>query len=88
MQIEITKKFGKQVVKCQDEKVRARLSAFIKTIAAAQNLSEIKNLKKLKGHKEFYRIRMGEYRIGIAFRDKKIILAAFDRRSDIYKYFP
>ena len=88
MQIEITKKFGKQVDKCQDEKVKAKLSAVIRNIIAAHKLSEIKNLKKLRGHKEFYRIRMGEYRIGIAYRNKRIILAAFDHRSDIYKYFP
>ncbi|WP_153631654.1 type II toxin-antitoxin system RelE/ParE family toxin [Prolixibacter sp. SD074] len=57
-------------------------------IQSAQKLTEIKNLKKLKGHKNFFRIRVGDYRIGIAVQDKKVILAAFDHHSDIYKYFP
>ncbi len=88
MQIEFTKKFGKQVAKCHDKKIRSNLSKTISTIQKAQNLTEIKNLKKLKGHKNFYRIRMGDYRIGIAVEDQKVILATFDHRSDIYKYFP
>ena len=88
MQVEITRKFGKQVDKCNDKKVRKNLSTIIKTIIKAENLSEIKNLKKLKGYKNIYRIRMGEYRIGVVLKNEKIILAAFDHRSNIYKYFP
>lgn len=88
MQFEITKKFGKQVNKCQDDKIRYRLSKIIQDILKANNLSEIRNLKKLKGHKSYYRIRIGDYRVGIAYKEEKVIFAAFNHRSDIYKYFP
>lgn len=88
MQIEITKKFGRQVDKCQNKKTRAALSKIIRDILQARNISEIRNIKKLKGFKNFYRIRMGDYRIGVATKDGKIVLAAFDHRSDIYTYFP
>jgi mRNA interferase RelE/StbE len=88
MQIEFTKKFGKQVDKCRDKTIRSNLSKTIINIQSAQKFTEIKNLKKLKGHKNFFRIRVGDYRVGIAVQDKKVILAAFDHRSDIYKYFP
>lgn len=46
------------------------------------------NLKKLSGYKNSYRIGLGSYRIGIVIDDKTVIFAAFDHRSDIYKYFP
>lgn len=72
MQLEITRKFQKQVSGCNDKKVK----------------SEIKNLKKLKGYKNYFRIRLGDYRIGIQITENKIIFAAFDKRADIYKYFP
>ena len=88
MQIEITQKFAKQVDKCNDGKIRKRLSEVIKNILISKKLTEIKNLKKLKGHHNIFRIRMGNYRIGIFYKNEKIILAAFDHRSDIYKYFP
>jgi len=51
MQIEITKKFGKQVDKCQNKKIRAALSKIIREIIQASNLNEIRNLIKLKGFK-------------------------------------
>jgi len=88
MQIEFTKKFGRQVDKYHDKKVRKNLSEVIDNILEAKNISKIKNLKKLKGQKRFYRIRMGDFRIGIALENNKVILAAFDHRADIYKYFP
>jgi mRNA-degrading endonuclease RelE of RelBE toxin-antitoxin system len=88
MQIEITKKFGKQVEKCQNKKIRTALSKIIQNIHQARNLHEIRNLKKLKGFKKFYRIRIGDYRMGIVIKNNKVVLAAFDHRSDIYNYFP
>lgn len=74
--------------KCLDKKVKASLSKIIRNILDAENMKEIQNLKKLKGHKNIYRIRLGDYRIGIVLKNDTIILAAFDHRSDIYKYFP
>ena len=83
MQIEFTKKYGRQVDKYRDKKVRKNLSEVIDNILKAPDISEIKNLKKLKGHKSFYGIRMGDFRIGIALENDKVILAAFDHRADI-----
>ena len=88
MQIEITKKFRKQVDKINDQKIRSKLYIVIQEIEKADQLPEIQHLKKIKGHQSYYRIRMGDYRIGISYEKQKIILAAFDHRSDIYKYFP
>ena len=88
MQIEITKRFGKQVNQCRDLNIRAKLSIIISDIQKVHNLSEIRNLKKLKVTKDFYRIRIGNYRVGLVYRDGIVLLAAFDHRSDIYKYFP
>jgi mRNA interferase RelE/StbE len=88
MQIEITKKFGKQFEKCQDYTIRTRLSKTIDDILKARRFSEIKRIKKLKGHNNFYRLKIGDYRIGLVFKDNTVIFAAFEHRSNIYKYFP
>ena len=45
-------------------------------------------LEKLKSYKTFYRIRAGDYRIGIEIVNDKIIFTRFLHRKDIYKYFP
>lgn len=88
MQIEFTKKFGKQIEKCKDYSIRARLTKSIDNMLKAERLTDIKNIKKIKGHNNFYRLKIGDYRIGLVFRDNTVIFAAFDHRSDIYKYFP
>jgi len=88
MKIEITKKFRKQVSKSTDRLTKKKLHKIIQQTQNANTLSEIPKLKKLKGYKQTYRIRLGEYRIGIHIQDNTIIFAAFDHRANIYKYFP
>lgn len=88
MQIEITNKFRKQVDKCKDTKIKKNLLLLITNTQQANKLSELKNIKKLKGKKHYYRARIGDYRIGLVLQNKKLVFAAFDHRSDIYKYFP
>ncbi|MDP2236514.1 MAG: hypothetical protein Q8J88_08790 [Bacteroidales bacterium] len=88
MEIELTKKFGKQIEKCQDYSILVRLSKVIDGILKAGRFSEIKSIKKLKGHNNFYRLKIGDYRIGLVFKNNTVIFAAFDHRSNIYKYFP
>jgi mRNA interferase RelE/StbE len=42
----------------------------------------------LKGHKFAYRIKIGDYRIGIFVESKVVEMARFEHRKDIYKVFP
>jgi len=88
MQIELTRKFQKQVENCNDKHIRSKILSTIQVVIASENLNELPNLKKLTGYKNFYRIRLGNYRIGLLIEDNTIVFAAFDHRSDIYKYFP
>jgi len=88
MKTEFTRKFQQQVNACNDQKVRDRISEIIHLTQMAVSLSDIRNLKKLKGYKNYYRIRVGDYRIGIAVVEHVVIFSSFDHRSDIYKYFP
>jgi mRNA interferase RelE/StbE len=88
MQLEITRKFQKQVSGCNDKKVKSEIKRILEFAEMTESISEIKNLKKLKGYKNYFRIRLGDYRIGIQISENKIIFAAFDKRADIYKYFP
>ncbi|WP_017306286.1 type II toxin-antitoxin system RelE family toxin [Spirulina subsalsa] len=49
---------------------------------------EIGNLKKLKGDENAYRIRLGDYRLGIFFDGETVTFARVLHRKDIYRYFP
>jgi mRNA interferase RelE/StbE len=60
----------------------------IEEAESAYTLSGIKNIKKLKGDNISYRIRLGDYRIGLYFEKGVIEFARIVHRKDIYKIFP
>lgn len=49
---------------------------------------EITNIKKLQGYENAYRLRVGDYRIGVIFDGETVIFQRVLHRKDIYRYFP
>ncbi len=88
MIVKIDKSFEKDVKKINNKSIYQKIYAVINEFQDAEKLSEIKNLKKLKGSKYFYRVRMGDYRIGLIIMDKEVELIRILHRKDVYKYFP
>ena len=64
------------------------LKQIILTCKQAESLGEINNLKKMQGYDSFYRIRLGDYSVGIEILENKVIFVRFLHRKDIYKFFP
>lgn len=64
------------------------LKNIINQCRTAQNLREIKNLKKLKGYQSFYRLKIGDYRIGIEADRNQLIFVRFLHRKEIYRFSP
>jgi mRNA interferase RelE/StbE len=60
----------------------------IEAVEAADSLTLLPNLKSLKGTKNYFRLRVGDYRIGLAFQDATVIFVRFLNRKDIYRFFP
>ena len=88
MQVDFTKHFSKQFDALYDEVLRGKLRKTVSTVMMASTGRDIPNLKKLKGHPSAYRIKLGDYRIGIFIEDNSVIFAAFGHRKDIYNKFP
>jgi mRNA interferase RelE/StbE len=89
MNIEFTKRFQKEFRKLANNSNLAELlNNAIENVSNAKTISEIKNLKKMAGYKEYYRIRLGTYRIGVKIVNSTVIFSVFDHRKDIYKQFP
>ena len=63
MEIKIDKSFQKDTRRIQDKTVLQKVANTIANVQRAQNLDEIKNLKKIKGTTSMYRIRIGDYRL-------------------------
>ena len=88
MNVLIDKSFEKDVEIITDKKTLTSILECIKDIQSKNKLSELSNCKKLKGSKNAYRIRIGQYRIGFIFENQNVDLIRFLHRSKIYLYFP
>lgn len=66
----------------------ARIRQKIQAVEAADDLQEVASVKKLSGGGDYYRIRVGDYRIGLAIQTDTIIFVRCLHRRDIYRYFP
>jgi mRNA interferase RelE/StbE len=60
----------------------------IEQIERAQSLQDLTGVKKLKGVGDYYRIRVGEYRIGIILRGETAVFVRCLDGKEVYRYFP
>lgn len=87
MNLLIDKSFEKDTAKI-DRKLKLAIVAVIEEVQNAKKLSDLTECKKLKGSKNAYRIRIGDYRLGFVFEQQTIIFVRFLPRDKIYDFFP
>lgn len=88
MKLRIDKSFEKDTDKIKDRKLLLKIASCIENVAKCKSVSEIHQLKKLSGFSNHYRIRIGDYRAGLVFKDNEIIFERFLHRKEIYRYYP
>ena len=89
MNIEFKKSFARDLKKkAKDANLRLRIQEIIQQVEDADRVAEIKNLKKLRAEGNYYRIRLGDYRIGLTIEADTLCFVRFLHRSEIYRYFP
>lgn len=86
MNIEIKKSFVKDAKKLAIPKQKDIFN-LIKELELANNLKNF-DIKKMVGYVKFYRLRCGNYRIGLHIENNVIILVRIAKRDQIYKIFP
>jgi len=65
-----------------------RLQSLVASVESAKSLSEIPKLKKLRGGSAYYRVRLGDYRVGLAVEENAVVFVRVLHRRDVYRYFP
>jgi mRNA interferase RelE/StbE len=85
---EFTRHFLKDLDKINQPAVKKDVSNIIRQIEKATSLFEVTNIKRLKGYQTAYRIRSGDYRIGLYIENNIVEFARIAHRKDIYKIFP
>ena len=89
MKIEFDKSFDKSLDKIGDKSIFPSIEKLILNCEKAKSIREIPHLKKMVGYDNYYRVRLGNYRIGIEIFNKDVIrFVIVAHRKDIYKIFP
>jgi mRNA interferase RelE/StbE len=89
MNFETSRQFEKLVYKIKDKTTKARLKNIIEKVAEAQSLDEISNITPIVGHSGYFRIKFGDYRVGISLEENTVWFLYFGKRDEsTYKNFP
>ncbi|MBY0527882.1 MAG: type II toxin-antitoxin system RelE/ParE family toxin [Gemmataceae bacterium] len=88
MRTSFRKSFARDLKKIKDKNLLERVQLVIEEIEAADDLKGVSNLKKMTGTDNFYRIRIGEHRIGISVEDDEVEFVRCLPRRDLYRFFP
>jgi len=89
VRIDFTKSFVKDLKKNEtNTSLMQRVQKIIHEIENSHNIHGIRNIKKLKSYRKYYRIRTGNYRIGLIIENDVVHFVRFLHRSSIYHSFP
>jgi mRNA interferase RelE/StbE len=68
---------------------RSRIEKFAFDKASnAKSFRQLEHLEKLTGYKTYYKVRFGNYRVGLQFKDDTLTFERVLHRKEIYRFFP
>jgi mRNA interferase RelE/StbE len=87
--VEYTKRFLKELSALPQE-IRSRVEPIVFQELESENPFELGFLEKMKGYPDKYKIRTGDYRIGITVEKstKTLVCERIAHRREIYRIFP
>jgi len=89
MKVEFDHSFLKSLRKLKDVQLREKVEQLILSLEQTDSLSEISSVKRIVGFKSYYRVRIGDYRLGLEKVSAETVrLIVIAHRKDIYDLFP
>jgi mRNA interferase RelE/StbE len=88
MELEYRSSFTRDLKRVRDADIRGRVHRIIGELEAASAIAEISGAVRIRAEGRYYRIRIGDYRLGIALEGDVAILVRFLHRRDVYRFFP
>ncbi|CCI15253.1 conserved hypothetical protein [Microcystis aeruginosa PCC 9807] len=89
MEVEYRQLFLKDLKKLKKQPIYDQIvDIAFERLPLAINLEVLSNIKAMKGYPNRYRIRVGDYRIGIEVQGNKVEMMRVIHRQDFYRYFP
>ena len=88
MKVEYRKRFLKELAKIPSHP-RKEIETFVfEEFLKYDTIFDSNKVQQLKNYPGFYKIRFGDYRLGIKKEGETIIFECALHRKDIYRYFP
>lgn len=88
MNVQFRSSFAKDLRNIKNKDLLSRIKEAVEQFEKAQSLQSIGNIKKLRGSGNYYRVRVGEHRIGLVVDDDTATFVRCLDRKEIYRYFP
>jgi len=88
MKVVFAESFARDLERVRNKRVLSQMKDLIRAVRAASSPGDLALLKPLRRYESFYRIRVGQYRVGIEIVKRKISFVRLVHRRDLYRYFP
>ena len=88
MKTRFRESFAEDLAALTDAGLLRRIKRVIEQVEAASTFQQIPNLKRLEAKGKYYRIRVGNHRVGFVFEDGAVTFVRCLDRKEIYRYFP
>jgi len=88
MKVDILKRCNKDIRSITDRTLANLVLEAIDRIEQCSSIDDLKNIKRMKGAADHFRIRIGDYRLGFKVEDDPVLLMRFMHRKDLYRFFP
>jgi mRNA interferase RelE/StbE len=70
-------------------KVRTQIERFVfEEMPRTQSIQEVGKIEKMQGYAGYYKIRFGDYRVGMKVEGDTVIFERVLHRKEIYRKFP
>jgi len=88
VKVQFRNSFEKDLRKLRNAELLAKITTVVREVETAEALEDVGNLKKLSAKGAYYRIRVGDYRIGIVSNGSVVTFTRVLHRREIYRNFP
>jgi len=88
MKVEFKASFARDLKRIKDKEIFRQARKIIEGAESAQSLSEMPNLKKLSVEGRYFRVRVGDHRMGLIIDGGTVTFVRILHRREIYRYFP
>ena len=88
MKVEYHKSFERDLRRLRDRSLLGRVEAILVELEGSESLDSISNMKAMKGNPDYFRVRIGDFRLGFKRIDGGVRIIRFLSRGDIYRKFP